>query len=170
MSDEDHAALYALRTIPIFGGLSDSALRLLLDHAETIEVAAGEYLFREGDPPTSVFILLSGQVEILKAWQGDDVSLGRLDDGACIGEMALIDFQSRSGSVVALTECDFVEIPASALRQLMQTDLQHYTMIMMNMGREVSRRLRLADQRILELQQQLDICAGPDHPGGGQGR
>ena len=168
MSDEDHTILNTLRTIPIFGGLSDSALTLLLEHAETIEVASGEYLFREGDPPTSVYILRSGQVEILKASQSGEASLGRLDDGACIGEMALIDFQSRSGSVVALAHCEFVEIPTIALRQLMQTDLQHYTMIMMNMGREVSRRLRLADQRILELQRQLEIAVASGHSDGGQ--
>ena len=82
--------------------------------------------------------------------------------------MALIDFQSRSGSVVAVTDCDFVEIPPSALRQLMREDLQQYTLIMMNMGREVSRRLRLADQRIMELQHELNNRDTSNFANGGQ--
>ena len=50
MSDT-RAAL--LRKMPIFGGLNDDSLRLILDSCDVVEVAAGEYFFHQGDAARS---------------------------------------------------------------------------------------------------------------------
>ena len=143
-----------LRKMPIFGGLNESALKLILDSATAMELAPGQYLFREGDRAESVFVLTSGSVAIEKALNAKPIVLGHLGAGDCIGEMALIDFQARSASVRADTRCEVLKIPAASLRTLLNDDLEQYTMIMMNMGREVSRRLRRADERLMAMQQQ----------------
>ncbi len=148
------ASINVLRKMPIFGGLSESALQLILDAASTRKLSAGDYLFQEGDAAESVFVLHSGRVSIEKSLNSKPITLGQLAAGDCIGEMALIDFQPRSASVRAEIECDVIEIPARSLRSLLKDDLEQYTMIMMNMGREVSRRLRRADERLMAMQQQ----------------
>lgn len=148
------ASIDVLRRMPIFGGLSDSALRLILGTAKSRPLSTGDYLFQEGDAAESVFVLESGEVQIEKILNAQSIRLGRLGAGDCIGEMALIDFQSRSASVRATQPCEVLEIPARSLRDLLKDDLEQYAMIMMNMGREVSRRLRRADERLLELKQQ----------------
>ncbi|MGB7343202.1 MAG: cyclic nucleotide-binding domain-containing protein [Pirellulaceae bacterium] len=143
-----------LRQMPIFGGLSESSLELILAKSTLQVIAKSEYLFREGDPADSLFVLKSGRVLVQKQHDDQSITLGELGEGDCLGEMALIDFQQRSASILAIEDCEAIEISSSGLRELMKTDLMQYTMIMMNMGREVSRRLRIADQRILELQTQ----------------
>ena len=143
-----------LRKMPVFGGLSNESLELIIEQAELVSVAAGEYFVRENDPGKSLFVLRSGSVVIEKQWQGNAVELGRLSTGDCFGEMALIDFQPRSASIKAEVDCEAIEIESRSLRVLHKRDVEQYAMIMMNMGREVSRRLRKADERLFTLDQQ----------------
>tara|TARA_R110002049_G_scaffold72490_2_gene187079 strand:+ start:77573 stop:78034 length:462 start_codon:yes stop_codon:yes gene_type:complete len=142
-----------LRKMPIFGGLKTCSLESLLDNACDVHVSRGHYFFREGEPGGALFVLREGAVEVLREWNGQTVTLGRLGQGDCFGEMALVDFRPRSASVRAVKDCHGMKLSLDALRSLYANDLEQYAMIMMNMGREVSRRLRTADDRILELQQ-----------------
>ena len=141
-----------LRKMPIFGGLNDQTLASLLEQAESVTVREGEYFFREGDPGGMLYVLREGAVEVQRVWQGTTITLGGLAAGDCFGEMALVDFQNRSASILATINCDAFCISLDALRSLYRTDVEQYAMIMMNMGREVSRRLRAADDRLLSLQ------------------
>lgn len=142
-----------LRRMPIFGGLKSDSLEVLLQQSGEAVACEGDYFFREGEPGDSVFVLESGTVVIERMWKGEAFVIGRLATGDCFGEMALIDFQPRSASVKAETDCQAIRIPSKSLRSLYKHDLEQYAMIMMNLGREVSRRLRLADDRFFRLQQ-----------------
>ncbi|WP_419194524.1 Crp/Fnr family transcriptional regulator [Novipirellula herctigrandis] len=137
----------------VFGGLNPKALQIILDNASELALASGDYFFHEGDPADSLFVIEAGTVLIQRYWNGEPIILGRLVHGDCFGEMSLIDFQGRSASVVAESHCQAIEIPAKTLRTLYQHDLEQYAMIMMNLGREVSRRLRAADECLFRLQQ-----------------
>lgn len=139
--------------MPVFGGLKKESLELILRESEDIVVREGDYYFREGEPGDSLFVLESGTVLVQRLWQGQPIELGRLASGDCFGEMALIDFQNRSASVQAECNCSAIEVPSRALRSLLKVDVEQYAMIMMNLGREVSRRLRVADECLFQMQQ-----------------
>jgi CRP-like cAMP-binding protein len=62
--------------------------------------------------------------------------------------MALMDMHPRSASVLATTDAVAIKLDASALLDLYQQDLDQFTLFQMNLGREVSRRLREADERM----------------------
>jgi CRP-like cAMP-binding protein len=68
----------------------------------------------------------------------------------------MIDFMPRSASVRAVTSCQAIEIPGKSLIQLYKRDVEQYAVIMMNLGREVSRRLRLAGDRLFQLEESID--------------
>lgn len=142
-----------LRQMPVFGGLKTDALELILEQSSSVIAAEGDFFFHEGDAAESLFVLDSGTVLIQRLRDGEPVELGRLAAGDCFGEMSLIDFQPRSASVMAETNCQAIEIPCRVLRSLYRHDLEQYAMIMMNLGREVSRRLRAADDCLFHLQQ-----------------
>jgi CRP-like cAMP-binding protein len=59
--------------------------------------------------------------------------------------MSLIDFSPRSASVRAVEDCTALQISAACISQIYEKDLEQFAMIEMNMGREVSRRLRESD-------------------------
>lgn len=148
-----------LRKMPVFGGLNDATLRLISEQSQASEMAAGEYFFHEGDRARSLFVLQQGKVEIERCWQGGRVILGSLKRGDCFGEMALIDMRPRSASVRVVEDCRAIEISAMSLHNLYRQELEQYAIIMLNLGREVSRRLRAAGDRLFELEQRMPILS-----------
>jgi CRP/FNR family cyclic AMP-dependent transcriptional regulator len=137
-----------LQAMALFGGVRDDILGFLLGLSATRSLAEGEFFFREDDQAESLFVLEAGQVAVVKNWAGHDYVLSRLARGDCFGEMSLMDLRHRSASVVALAPCRALELPIAGLHALFDKDLEQFTLIQMNMGREVSRRLRDADERL----------------------
>ena len=138
-----------LQQMPLFGGISEGALQLLLDVSRDVRVKAGGYFFREGEPGESMFVLESGTVEVRKKAPQGSLVLSRLGPGDCFGEMALIDLAPRSAAVQALGDCSGFKIFAAGLHRLYERDLEQFALIQMNMARELSRRLRATDERLL---------------------
>ena len=135
-----------LQGMPIFGALHDDALACLLEGAPIVSHAAGEYFFREGEEALSMFVLEQGAVEVLKRWQDRLFPLHRLGAGDCFGEMALMDLFPRSASVRATESSRAIEITPAALQRLYERDVEQFALIQMNIGRELSRRLRATDE------------------------
>jgi len=138
----------ALQHMPIFGGLRRDVLELLVGAAGTTSVPCDQYFFREDDKATAMFVMESGEVAILKSWNGQEYEIGRLGPGDCFGEMALIDLFPRSASVRALRDCTAITLSMESVHRLYEKDVEQFALILMNIGRELSRRLRIADERL----------------------
>jgi CRP-like cAMP-binding protein len=132
----------------VFGGIRTEVLQFLLDLCPIVSVATNDFFFRESDKGDSMFVLEIGKVAVLKSWEGEDYLLRTLREGDCFGEMALIDHCPRSASVRAVEDCSAIQISAANLYRLYAQDLKQFTLIQMNMGREVCRRLREADNML----------------------
>ena len=140
--------LRILQDMPIFGGIQESVLGFLLDQSTDTAFSAGNYLFRENDPGQSMYVLETGRVAILKRWEGTCYRLSELRAGDCVGEMSLIDLGRRSASVFALSDCEAIELTSTSLLELYEHDLEQFALIQMNISRELSRRLRIADEAL----------------------
>jgi CRP-like cAMP-binding protein len=140
--------VHILQQMPIFGAASESAIEFLLEGASIREFTRGDTVFQEGELDTTVYVIEKGKVSVYRHWQGDNYKLRELGQGDCFGEMALMDFKPRSASVYADTDCRFIQISAAQLGQLYSIDPKQYTLIMMNLGREVCRRLKEADKKL----------------------
>lgn len=150
-----HIAL--LQGMPIFGALREDTLDFLLGLMRTVAVDPPGCFFREGDAATGLFVLESGTASVLKGWGGQQVLLHHLHAGDCFGEMALMDLQPRSATVRADAPCRALQLDSSDLYRLYERDLGQFTLIQMNMGREVSRRLRQLDDDLFRLQQRAGL-------------
>ena len=137
-----------LRTVPIFGGLEDAELERLWSYTEVQRHAPGETILHQGDLAKEMFVLLDGEVEIVAGDAADAQVLGRLKRGDCFGEMAIIDIQPRSASVRAVTAVSLMVIGFDDLIRVYQFNMQTYTIIVLNIAREISRRLRRANERL----------------------
>ncbi len=137
-----------LQEMPIFGGVNEATLELILNKAKIVEVAKNDYYFREGDLDNSIYILERGQVAVYRYWNGKRYRLRKLDKGDCFGEMALMDCRPRSAEVMATDDSSAIQVSAAQLAELYKSDSEQYTLIYMNLGREVCRRLRDADSRL----------------------
>lgn len=155
-----------LQRMPVFGAIRDDALELLLRRAREVQVAHGAFFFRENDPASSMFVLETGRVAVTKSWQGRDFVLHSLGAGDCFGEMALMDLCPRSASVRAEEHCRALELGADDLLALYERDPEQFTLVQMNIGREVCRRLRATDELLFKLRLGESPLLPPDlfHP------
>jgi CRP-like cAMP-binding protein len=134
--------------MPIFGGIRAEVLAGLVKAAEVVTVAEDGYFFREGDKAESMYVLETGKVALLKHWEGKPHVLAYLNAGDCFGEMALLDLFPRSASVHAVEPCTAIELTTRSLYQLCETHIDQFALVQMNIARELSRRLRAADERL----------------------
>ena len=145
-----HNRIQLLQSMPIFGGIRADTLEFLLGHTSPVELSGGDYFYHEGDPAQSLFVLEDGEVILLKNWQGHQYKLKQLDKGHCFGEVALIDLQPRNTSALATSDCCAIELTDNDFHRLYLREIEQFTLIRMNMAREVCRRLREADSRAFE--------------------
>jgi CRP/FNR family cyclic AMP-dependent transcriptional regulator len=147
----DQADADFLAQIPIFGGLPELVLARILDLARQIRVPPGGLVFAEGEPARSMFIVRDGELEICKRGRnGAEFCLAVLQRGDCVGEMSLIDIQPRSATARAVDSATLCVIDQQQIARLYQTDLEVYTLLVLNIAREISRRLRRADQVLVD--------------------
>lgn len=147
--------LELLKSMAFFGGLDDEALGYLLERAKSCEIHGGGHFFDEGDSAQSMFVLTKGSIEIIKDCNDEPLTLAKLGPGDCFGEMALVDLGPRSASVIATEDCAALEIPLSVIHEVYRANPKQFALIQMNISRELSRRLRLADSALMRAHNDL---------------
>lgn len=135
-----------LRGIGLFGALSDEVLAHLASTLSVTTPSAGDVVFREGEEARDMYVVISGEMEVLKrSRRGIDARVAMLGPSDWFGEMSIVDVQPRSATVRALAPSRLVRITAADLDALYRYDLKSYAIIVLNLARELSRRLRVAD-------------------------
>ncbi len=143
---EDSLTADLLRNIALFGALSEDVLHLLATTLPTALYQSGEIVFREGDPAHEMFVVIEGEIEVLKrSRRGSESRVAMLGPGDTLGEMAFVDMQNRSATVRAVAPTRLIRVTAEAMESLYRTDLKAYTLIVLNIARDLSRRLRVTD-------------------------
>lgn len=139
-----------LQAMPIFGGVDEATITWLLEGAAMHDVKCGECVFHEGDVDSSVYVIEAGNFSVYRHWDNKDYRARVLGPGDCFGEMALIDCKPRSATVRADTDGRLIQMTAAQLGDLYGPRPEQYTLILINLGREVCRRLRDADNRLFQ--------------------
>jgi len=141
-----------LGSTPFFGGLTDPSLDLLNSMLVERQFDPGAIVVSEGEPGRSMYIVHAGVLAVSKLGNsGRTIRMADLGPGDFFGEMTLIEMQNRSATVVAESETVLYELTARNLYEYYKADIHAYVMVMLNINRELCRRLRDADNRITEL-------------------
>jgi CRP-like cAMP-binding protein len=141
-----------LKAIGLFGALNDDVLAHLASTLTVELPEAGQVLFREGDPATAMYVVMSGEMEVLKrSRSGHEARVAVLGPSDWFGEMSIVDIQPRSATVRALAPGRLVRVTPSDLDSLYRHDLRSYAIVVLNLARELSRRLRVADGIVADL-------------------
>jgi len=142
-----------LKDVGLFGGLDDETLTLLARELPTEHVEVGHVVVQEGDTSREMFVVVAGELEVVKeAKSGQEVRVALFGPGDWFGEMAILDVQPRSASVRAVAPTMLVRFDTEHVdRLLYRRDVKAYAMLMMNIARELSRRLRVADGIIAQM-------------------
>jgi CRP-like cAMP-binding protein len=135
-----------LRDIGLFGGLDDETLVLLARELPTEHADIGAVVVREGDVARDMFVVVAGELEVVKQGRAGEVRVALLGPGDWFGEMAVLDVQPRSATVRAVAPTMLVRMTSEHVERLLyRRDVRQYALLLMNIARELSRRLRVAD-------------------------
>lgn len=110
------AVLDGLRHSHLFEVLSDAELNQLADKARLQVFAPGETAVRQGEPGSSLFFVLKGEMTV----EVDGQPVAQLGKGRMFGEMSLLTGAPRSATVRAMDEVRLAEVPKEALACLLE--------------------------------------------------
>ncbi len=113
MANRDH--LDHLAAIPLLSACSTKELQRVAKAADEVQVDAGATLIEQGQLAREAFVIVSGSAEV----RLDGARVAVVGPGECVGELALLDHQPRSATVVALEPMDLLVIPSSAFTALL---------------------------------------------------
>jgi CRP-like cAMP-binding protein len=135
-----------LRAVGLFGALPDGILEAFAQKLVAERIPTGVAVFEEGTPANCLYVLLDGEVEVMKkSHAGRDHRVALLGPTDCFGEMSLIDVQPRSATVRTIAPCRVLRITSEDFDRLYRQDLKSYALVVLNIARDLSRRLRVAD-------------------------
>ncbi len=141
-----------LVSTPFFGGLADASLDRLVSMLVERRFDVGATVVSEGEPGRSMYIVHAGELAVSKLGSsGNVIPMARLGPGDFFGEMTLIEMQNRSVTVVSERPTVLYELTARNLYAYYKADIHAYVLVLLNINRELCRRLRRADNRIAEL-------------------
>ncbi len=137
-----------LSTIPIFAGLNQAALSELANQVEDVAVQKNDVIVREGEAGNRMFIIHSGRVEVLKYLdQPHETVLAVFGPRDFLGEMSMIECVTRSASLRAIEETFLFALKGTDLYRLYRHQPDQYAIVILNIARDLSRRLRSIDER-----------------------
>ncbi|CAB1077317.1 hypothetical protein D1AOALGA4SA_5107 [Olavius algarvensis Delta 1 endosymbiont] len=141
---------------PLFIGVDSTALSKFARVASYQEYQPGEVIISEGEQKNSLMVIESGQAEVFKGdlcVYADEQKIATLSGdrkfcdifrGDILGEMSLIDVEPASATVRAATKVGIWSIDRADFAAVLRKDLTTYIVVITNIARILSRRLREA--------------------------
>jgi len=157
------------RKIFLFQDLMDEEIEQVLSRTHLREFSAGRVIIREGETGDSMFIMVSGEVEITKQLTlvlDEDTPKERVmirlkaENGAYFGEMSLLELDSRSATVTASTDCRLLELFHQDFLELIQHNPSMGVKLLLHLAQLLSRHLRKANLDVVKLTTALAISLG----------
>jgi CRP/FNR family cyclic AMP-dependent transcriptional regulator len=93
-----------------------SSIGILRNEGDSRAFSAGETIFNAGDAGDYMYVVAKGELEV----RAGDRLIETIGEGSIVGEMALIDKEPRSASVVAKTDCELVPVDERRFLRLVQ--------------------------------------------------
>ena len=136
-----------LQNHALFGGFSDRDLAVVIPLLAEETFADGENIVSEGEMGDRLYFIKNGRVEVLKRLGNENRLITTLESGDSFGEMELIDIQARSATVRATEPVVALTLRNMDMFRLYKENLDVFARLLLNVAREISRRLRKMDEQ-----------------------
>ncbi|GHO45463.1 Crp/Fnr family transcriptional regulator [Ktedonospora formicarum] len=134
-----------LSRVDLFSTLSKKELQEIAKNCQERSFSAGSTIVSQGDTGVGLYVLKSGKVRIIQAQSPDGAEevIGSASAGDVLGEMALLDEQPRSATVIAEEDVTALVLPVWEFRSILRSQSD----IALKLLAVLSRRLRKAEAR-----------------------
>ncbi len=152
--NEKEKLIEELRQFPMLVQMTDADMEDLLLLLKREEFAEGSRIIEENEEGDCMYLLLEGQVDVLKTTlYGEEYVCAKLDDSMhCIfGEMAIIDRDRRSATILAKTNCRTVVLSSEDFRSFCEKHPQAGCRLLMVISANLCRNLRKENENLLKV-------------------
>lgn len=111
-----------LRQVPLFACIEPARLKKLAFSSQRVHFAAGETLFRQGDPGDYAYIIVKGTTEVLTEHDSQTIRIAVVPAGNLVGEIALLCGGTRRATVRASEATDVLAIESKNFLRLLSDD------------------------------------------------
>ncbi len=133
-----------LRTVELLAGLSAEDIQAVASIGEVKIFHQGDLIVKKGERSDELYIVLTGQVEVVAEVGENQTSLILLGAGQSFGEMSLLDAGPRSASIRCISpEAQIMIITRSALTGLWARNCRVGFQMMSNIARDLAFKLRI---------------------------
>jgi len=142
-----------LREVPILQGLNDTEFADFEERVTRSKFTPGEELFHEGDEDRELFLITAGSADVVITLEnGRTKRLMTFSAGTVIGEMALLEGQPRSATVVARDGVECYRLSLEVFEAFESSRPRIAVVLLSNLARLLSGRVRTANSMIRELE------------------
>jgi len=131
-----------LQKYSLFGGLEEEQIENIIPLMQKQNFEPDEIIITEGMPNDKIFFLIEGRVEVKK----EGIVLTNFNEGEAFGEMEVLDVMPAIASIKALTRAATISISNKTLHDIYKMDIKAFSLLLMNLARDLSRRLRKMDE------------------------
>ena len=125
----------------LFDGLEQDQIDSILPLMPMEDYEAGVDIIVEGGRNDKIRFILEGHVAVVKG----GIILSELDEGTVFGEMEVLDIEPVEATVKTMAPTKVLSLSIDSLGEIFESDLKTYSFILMNLARDLSRRLRRMD-------------------------
>ena len=134
----------ALRKYSLFGGLLEEQIDQIIPRMVKEKYNAGDTILVEGASNDKIHFLAEGVVAVIK----ENTLLCELSEGNTFGEMEVLDVMASSATIKAVTDVTVMSMSNKTLREIYKDDIKTFSLLVMNLARDLSRRIRFANEKI----------------------
>ena len=136
----------------IFKDLIPQELEIIKKYLKMTDADMGQVIFKQGSAAESMCLVLSGELEVLKATNdGKQVKIATIGDGQSVGEMALVDGMVRSASVMASLMTTIVVLKRNDFDEILEKYPRIAAKILKGIARHISINLRKTSDQLMNL-------------------
>ncbi|MFY9314916.1 MAG: cyclic nucleotide-binding domain-containing protein [Burkholderiales bacterium] len=146
---EEHTT--ALRSMTLCRTLSAAELASIARIVVERTVATGKDLFREGDAGDGLYLVVSGEINVIKLGTEGELVLAKMGPGAVLGEMSLITADARSATGRAQSDAVVLHLPSAGFRRLIDSGSTAALKISCAIAEVLARRLAAMNNLVLGL-------------------
>ncbi|MDR1869153.1 MAG: cyclic nucleotide-binding domain-containing protein [Treponema sp.] len=133
-----------LQKYSLFGGLLKEQIETIMPLMQLEKYGPNETIIAEGKPNDKIHFLIEGQVAVSKK----DIPLSRFGEGEVFGEMEVLDVMPAVASIKSISPVTLMSVSNKGLREIYKIDVKTFSLIIMNLARDLSRRLRKMDEKL----------------------
>ena len=141
--------LNLLKQAAVFQDLDDGELARVAEVCREQNFAAGQHIFKEGEPGNRLYIISEGEVRISRTIPGSgEEALTVLKSGSCFGEMSIFDRSERSTDAIANASCTLITIARPDFELLLDFNRDIAYKVLWSVVRMLSARLRVTNDNL----------------------